>query len=195
MTSRKEAGRSIGSRVMGRRDFLTAGLLAAAACYFPGRSVAAVARFFSTERALSFYNAHTGENVKSAVYWHDGKYVPHALADINYILRDFRTGEVKEIDVDLLDLLFALLQELQSSGPLHIISGYRSPETNAFLRFIGRGVVKDSLHIHGKAIDIRLPGRELKTLRRAAVSIQRGGVGYYPFFDFVHVDVGRVRYW
>jgi uncharacterized protein YcbK (DUF882 family) len=195
MTSRKEAGESIGSCVMGRRDFLTAGLVTAAACHFPGRSVAAVAKFFSTERALSFYNAHTGENVKRAVYWQDGKYVPHALADINYILRDFRTGEVKEIDVDLLDLLFALLQELESTGPLHIISGYRSPETNALLRIIGRGVVKDSLHIHGKAIDIRLPGRELKTLRRAAVCLQRGGVGYYPFSDFVHVDVGRVRYW
>ena len=194
MTSRREAGQTIGSHAMGRRDFLAAGLVTAVACHFPGGAVAAARRFFSTGRALSFYNAHTGENMK-AVYWEEGKYVPHALADINYILRDFRTGEVKEIDIDLLDLPFALLQELESAGPLHIISGYRSPETNALLRIIGRGVVKDSLHIQGKAIDIRLPGYNLKNLQRAAVSLQRGGVGYYPFSDFVHVDVGRVRYW
>jgi uncharacterized protein YcbK (DUF882 family) len=194
MTSKKEAGQTIGSHVMGRRDFLTAGLVTAAVFHFPIGAVAAVTKFFSTERALSFYNAHTGENM-NAVYWQEGKYVPHALADINCILRDFRTGEVKEIDIDLLDLLFALLQELESPGPLHIISGYRSRETNSLLNIMSRGVVKDSLHIQGKAIDIRLPGRELKTLRRAAVGLQRGGVGYYPFSDFVHIDVGRVRYW
>ncbi|HXX57461.1 MAG TPA: DUF882 domain-containing protein [Thermodesulfovibrionales bacterium] len=182
------------SHKMGRRDFLTAGLLTATACLFPFESVAAAARFLSPDRALSFYNAHTGENMKT-VYWQEGAYLPQALADINYILRDYRTGEVKEIDIALLDLLFSLLQSLESPGPFHVISGYRSQKTNSLLRFINRGVVKDSLHIEGKAIDIRLPGRELTTVRNFATGLQRGGVGYYPFADFVHLDVGRIRYW
>jgi uncharacterized protein YcbK (DUF882 family) len=110
-------------------------------------------------------------------------------------LRDFRTGEVKEIDTDLLDLLFALHQKLESTVPYHIISGYRSPSTNSFLSMISKGVVKNSMHIYGKAIDIRLPGYQLKTLQRAAVELRKGGVGYYPSSDFVHVDVGRIRYW
>lgn len=121
--------------------------------------------------------------------------MPQALVDINYILRDYRTGEVKEIDADLLELLFALQQKLKSKGSFHIISGYRSPETNSLLSLISRGVVKDSLHVEGKAIDIRLLGYELKSLQRAAADLRRGGVGYYPLSDFVHVDVGRIRYW
>lgn len=179
---------------MCRRDFLAAGLATTAACLFPRKAVAAVSKFFSSERALSFYNTHTGESMK-AVYWSQGTYVPQVLADINHILRDYRTGEVKEIDTDLVDLLFALQEKLESTGPFSIISGYRSAETNSLLRVISRGVARDSLHIHGKAIDISLPGYELKTVQRAAADLQRGGVGYYPSSDFVHVDVGRIRYW
>ncbi len=181
-------------RRIGRRGFLAAGLAATAACLFPRKAVASVSEFFSVERSLSFYNTHTGEQMKT-VYWSQGAYVPQALDDINHILRDYRTGEVKEIDRDLLDLLFALREKLESTGPFSIISGYRSAETNALLRVISKGVAKDSLHIHGKAIDISLPGHDLKTVQRAAIDLQRGGVGYYPTSDFVHVDVGRVRYW
>jgi uncharacterized protein YcbK (DUF882 family) len=94
-----------------------------------------------------------------------------------------------------LDLLFALQQKLESEDTYHVVSGYRSPETNAFLRMTSRGIAKNSLHTDGKAIDIRLPGYELKTVQRAALDLQVGGVGYYPDSDFVHVDVGRVRYW
>jgi uncharacterized protein YcbK (DUF882 family) len=194
MTSKKNSPPLIFSRGIGRRDFLAAGLAATAAFLFPHRAVAAVSREFSAERSLSFFNTHTGENIK-ALYWNRGEYVPQALGDINYVLRDYRTGEVKEIDTGLLDLLFTLHQKLESTGAFHIISGYRSPGTNSLLSIMSRGVVKDSLHIHGKAIDIRLPGYELKTLQRAAVDLRRGGVGYYPFSDFVHVDVGRIRYW
>ncbi len=177
-----------------RRDFLAAGLVTTAAFLFHSKAAGAVARVLSPERTLSFHNIHTGENMK-ALYWNEGSYVPQTLADINYILRDYRTGEVKEIDTDLLDLLFALHQKLESTAPFDVISGYRSPATNSLLSSISKGVAKNSLHIHGKAIDIRLPGHELKTLQLAAVDLRRGGVGYYPSSDFVHVDVGRVRYW
>jgi len=192
MTSKNKS--PISCRGVSRRFFLTAGLLTTAVCLLPYKVVAAVSRVFSAERALSFYNTHTGENVR-AVYWNEGAYVPQALSDINYVLRDYRTGEVKEIDTDLLDLLFDLHQKLESKSPFNIISGYRSRETNSLLNTISKGVSKNSLHIYGKAIDIRLPGHELKTLQRAALDLQRGGVGYYPSSDFVHVDVGRIRYW
>jgi uncharacterized protein YcbK (DUF882 family) len=94
-----------------------------------------------------------------------------------------------------LDLLFALRTELATNQPLHIISGYRSPKTNAFLQANSSGVVENSLHLVGKAIDIRTPGKSLSVLRKAAVALKGGGVGYYPKSDFVHVDVGRIRYW
>ncbi len=129
------------------------------------------------------------------VYWSKNQYVPQALADINYILRDHRTGETREIDKDLLDLLFALGRRLENRDPFHIISGYRSAQTNSFLHSLSSGVASHSFHVSGKAIDIRLPGHDLKTLHRAAIDLKRGGVGYYPSSDFVHVDVGRVRYW
>ncbi|HKN19601.1 MAG TPA: DUF882 domain-containing protein [Dissulfurispiraceae bacterium] len=179
---------------MSRRDFLAAGLVTTAAFLFPFKAAGAVAGVLYPERTLSFHNIHTGENMK-ALYWNEGSYVPQTLADINYILRDYRTGEVKEIDTGLLDLLFALHQKLESTAPFHVISGYRSHETNSLLSLISKGVAKNSLHLQGKAIDIRLPGYELKTLHSAAIDLRRGGVGYYPSSDFVHVDVGRVRYW
>jgi uncharacterized protein YcbK (DUF882 family) len=94
-----------------------------------------------------------------------------------------------------LDLLFALRNQLDTHETFHIISGYRSRETNARLRAHSTGIAENSLHLVGKAIDIRIPGRQLGTLRKAAVALQGGGVGYYPKSDFVHVDVGRVRYW
>jgi uncharacterized protein YcbK (DUF882 family) len=194
MIFKKESQPAISHNSISRRVFLTAGLAATVACFHPFKAVAAVSNVFFAERALSFYNTHTGERMKT-VYWTRGTYVPEALADINYILRDYRTGAVKEIDTDLLDLLFAIHRKIESTAPFNIISGYRSQETNSLLNIMSDGVVKNSLHIHGKAIDIRLPGHELKILRRAAVDLQSGGVGYYPSSDFVHVDVGRIRYW
>jgi uncharacterized protein YcbK (DUF882 family) len=179
---------------IGRRNFLVAGLGLTAVCLFPYKVSAAVSKFVSAEKKLSFYNTHTGENL-NAVYCEQGAYLPQVLSNINYILRDFRTGDVKEIDTGLLDLLFTLQQKLESTEPFHIISGYRSPKTNSLLHMMSNGVARNSLHLAGKAIDIRLPGYDLKTLHSAAVELQRGGVGYYPGSDFVHVDVGRIRYW
>jgi uncharacterized protein YcbK (DUF882 family) len=194
MTGGKNRSKSTAPCRISRRNFLTAGLVTTAACLFPHKAAAAAARMFFPERRLFLHNIHTGESMR-ALYWNEGTYLPEALDEINYLLRDYRTGEVKEIDTDLLDLLFALRRKLGSKGPFEVISGYRSPETNALLRSKSRRVAKNSLHIHGKAIDIRLPGYELKTVRRAAVDLRRGGVGYYPASDFVHVDIGRIRYW
>ena len=194
MTPEEKSGNAIYHHRISRRDFLAAGLACTAACLFSQRAIAAVSHNFSAEKSLSFYNIHTGESMRAA-YWSRGAYVPEALDNINYLLRDYRTGEVKEIDTDLLDLLSTLHQTMECTEPFYVISGYRSPETNAQLSAESRGVAKNSLHMYGKAIDIRLPGYELNSLRRAAVDLRRGGVGYYPASDFVHVDVGRVRYW
>ena len=143
---------------------------------------------------MAFYNTHTGENVKTA-YWFNGNYLPDGLEEINLILRDHRTGEIKSIDPRLLDLLFTLRGELETNEPFHLISGYRSAATNALLRSISDGIATNSLHLDGKAADIRVPGIAVSALRQAAVALQGGGVGYYPRSDFVHVDIGRVRYW
>lgn len=149
-------------------------------------------------RALSFVHTHTAEKLEIE-YCCDGKYDAKALAKLNHLLRDFRTGEVHDIDPKLFDLLHELATDLDSNdSPFHIISGFRSPRTNAMLQQRGgpnTGVASKSLHMVGKAIDIRLPGVKLKELRQTAAALKRGGVGYYPSSNFVHVDTGRVRYW
>ena len=145
-------------------------------------------------RRLSFENLHTGESW-SDEYFADGRYEPQALAGIRHVLRDHRTGTSHDIDVRLLDLLVELRWTLDSSQRLEVISGYRSPQTNAMLHSESAGVAAGSLHMQGMAIDIRLPGRSLARLRDAALWLGQGGVGYYPRSDFVHVDVGRVRRW
>lgn len=145
-------------------------------------------------RALSVVNLHTGESVK-AVYWEEGAYVSDALSAMNKVLRDYRTGDTHPIDVRLLDTLTALHAKLDVSGPIEVISAYRSPATNGALSAKSGQVAKRSLHMDGKAMDIRVAGRDLTSLRRAALDLGRGGVGYYPVSNFVHVDVGAVRRW
>ena len=182
-----------------RRRFLAMGLAGAAPVVIPGAAWARMrVRTSATikhqlARTLSFYNLHTGERLTTR-YWEKGAYVPGALDEINYILRDYRQDEVKPIDPSLLDLLVALRDRLQSRANYEVISGYRSPLTNAMLHSQSEGVSAHSLHMDGRAIDIRLPGRPLGLVRVAALSLQRGGVGYYPG-RFVHVDTGRVRWW
>jgi uncharacterized protein YcbK (DUF882 family) len=146
------------------------------------------------ERSLSLYNPHTKESF-NGIYWCDGDCVASAKEDINHILRDIRTDDVKEIDLNLLDLIFAISTKLQAEEPFTVISGYRSPETNELLRKRGRGAAKNSYHIKGQAADIRLPGYKTSALRKAAFELKVGGVGYYPKRGFVHIDVGPVRYW
>jgi uncharacterized protein YcbK (DUF882 family) len=172
-----------------RRNFLKLGMLAA----LPG-SALAKANPLTGERRLQFHNLHTGEMANLA-YWEQGAYVPESLAEINHILRDYRNDEVAAIDSSLLDLLHRVNSVVGTSAPFEIISGYRSPATNQMLRKNSNGVAKHSLHMEGKAIDIRIPGIALADLHRTALKLQGGGVGYYPGSNFVHMDVGRVRTW
>lgn len=145
------------------------------------------------ERQLSFHHTHTDERL-SIVYRSAGRYVPSALARINWLLRDFRTGQVHPIDPRLLDILYALNTRCACTT-FEVISGYRSPATNAMLRRTGDGVARRSLHMEGRAIDVRLRNFETARLHAAALSLGQGGVGYYPESDFVHLDTGRVRTW
>jgi uncharacterized protein YcbK (DUF882 family) len=145
-------------------------------------------------RKLAFQNLHTGERLV-ATYWVEGHYISEELSAIDHILRDFRTGDVAQMDAKLLDLLHVLQGSLSTEEPFQVISGYRSPRTNDMLRHASDGVASNSLHTVGQAIDIRVPGRQLGDVRRAALALQLGGVGYYPKSDFVHVDTGRVRHW
>jgi uncharacterized protein YcbK (DUF882 family) len=190
------------SSQLSRRSFLGYGAVAAAAALVPARAFAAAApaaapASLAMERELSFFHTHTGERLSTA-YCTGGSYVAPALKDINALLRDFRVNQIKPIDPALLDLLFQLNGELGTDQPFHVISGYRTPETNAMLQERGgahSGVATHSLHMDGKAIDIRVPGIKLEHLRDKAKSLKIGGVGFYPGSNFVHVDTGRVRYW
>jgi len=177
-----------------RRQLLKIGTVVAGCALIPGAAVAALRVPYPPERSLMFYNLHTGESL-STVYCENGRYVEGALRDINYLMRDFRANEIKPIDPRLLDLLYALNRRLGTQEPFHLISGYRSARTNALLASRSEGVAHHSLHIEGKAADIRVPGRRLWEVWQTSMSMLSGGVGYYPRSDFVHVDVGRVRFW
>jgi uncharacterized protein YcbK (DUF882 family) len=174
-----------------RRQALATLVAATAGAALPGRSWAASR---SGSRALQFAHLHTGERL-AVEYCTGGDYVPDALAAVNTLLRDFRTGDVRTIDPALLDLLFDLQGATGSTRPFQVISGYRSPSTNAALRRRSHGVASGSLHMRGQAIDIRVADVPLAGLRRAAQTLRQGGVGYYPASNFVHVDTGRVRVW
>jgi uncharacterized protein YcbK (DUF882 family) len=145
-------------------------------------------------RSLSFVHTHTGERL-SSVYFQDGQYQVGELERINQLLRDFRTGDVHTIDTGVLDILADLRLLADHDEPYEVISGYRSPQTNAALRRRPGGVAEHSLHLQGRAIDVRLPGFPTRKLRGLALEMGRGGVGYYAESDFVHLDNGRVRYW
>ena len=147
------------------------------------------------ERSLAFRGLHTGETLR-ARYRVDGALEPRETAQIDRLLRDHRTGEVHPIEPQLLDLLWALGRSLEISEPYLVISGYRSPRTNARLAAApGSGVADGSLHLQGAAIDIRLEHVPLERLHRVAVAQRGGGVGLYRRSNFIHIDVGRVRYW
>jgi uncharacterized protein YcbK (DUF882 family) len=181
---------------MPRREFVKTGLLALGALGARDLPAAPPVPRPKEERRLAFYNTHTSEAV-DAVFWAEGAWVPEGLRLIDRVLRDHRTGAVKPMDRSLLHLLFELRTALETTKPFHVISGFRSPESNAYLRGLSpsSGVAKQSQHTLGKATDIRVPGVALDRLRAAALSMKKGGVGFYPSSNFVHVDVGRVRRW
>ena len=172
-----------------RRKFLKtlAGVTAASA--MPLQSVLA-----SRQRDLAFYHTHTRKKL-SIVYAINDEYVAPALHRINEFLADFRTGGIKRIDPRLLDLIYDIRELLGSKGTYEVISAYRSPDTNEMLRARSGGVAKKSQHLLGNAIDVRLSDVKTSALRDAALTMKRGGVGYYKDSDFVHIDIGRVRRW
>lgn len=145
-------------------------------------------------RSVSLYNTHTGEWVRT-VYWADGHYIREAVRDINWVLRDHRSDEVRPMNAGVLDVLGMLRRRLESNNPFLVISGYRSPTTNQRMYLRGSGVASNSYHIHGMAIDLRAEGRDLSQVRAAAASLRSGGVGFYPRSGFVHIDCGPVRSW
>jgi uncharacterized protein YcbK (DUF882 family) len=174
-----------------RRTLLGAALAIGASALLPTAALAAL-----PERRLAFRNVHNGERI-DARYFGGGRFDPQGLAEINHGLRDWRTGDVATMDQELLDLLVEIRDRLgvAPGRPFDLISGYRSPRTNAALRERSGGVANHSQHVLAKASDIALPGVPLDRLRMAAMSVGRGGVGFYPRDGFVHVDSGRVRSW
>ena len=175
-----------------RRDLLKfgvgAGLAAIAAPAWAGQL-----DIWEPRRAV-LDNLHTGETFNE-VYYANGSYLPDALAEATRVMRDWRTGEERFIDPSLFDALQAIGDKLGTRAPFQIISGYRSPKTNAMLHARSNGVAEHSQHTIGKAIDVRIEGVDLSDLRDAAISLAAGGVGYYPVSNFVHVDTARVRQW
>ena len=145
-------------------------------------------------RQLSFYHTHTEERL-DIVYFENGEYVDSALEEINHFLRDFRTGDVTVMDPGLLDLIYDIRENIKSDGTYEVISAYRSPRTNEMLRTRSGGVARNSQHLLGTAIDVRLEDIPIEVLRDTALAMRRGGVGFYRKADFVHIDTGRVRRW
>lgn len=169
-------------------------ILTASAALIPLATLPRLGFAITEPRRLRFKHLHTGEKL-DVVYFENGAYVADALAAINFVLRDFRSDDVFAMDPALLDFLHATRQRLGSQGRFEIISAYRSPATNEMLRQRGGGVARNSQHLKGKAVDVRLTDAATSDLRQASLDLALGGVGYYPKSDFVHLDTGRVRWW
>lgn len=145
-------------------------------------------------RRLSMHSGRTGERLNT-IYWVEGDYIPEAMAEINKFVRDWRTNQVIKFDTRTVDILAASHRLLDSETPYLLLSGYRSPQTNKMLRSRSRAVARNSLHMKGQAADIRLPGRNVSQISRAAISCSAGGVGKYSRSNFVHIDCGDIRVW
>ena len=183
--------------MLARRGLLRLGAGAAlAAAAAPGVSLAqSVAPLAGPAvRRATLHNLHTGDTFNE-VYFENGRYVPDALAEAMRVLRDWRNGEEHPMDPRLFDALHAINARLETNQPFQVISGYRSPKTNAMLHERSSGVASNSQHTQGKASDVRVEGVDLRNLHKAALSVSAGGVGFYPVSNFVHVDVARVRQW
>lgn len=168
--------------------------LGGAAMYTMIPSNAMASRSTKGSRTLSLFNRHTHERGQGS-YWIDGQYQSEILSSFNELLRDHRQNVSAPMDKRLFDILFKINSTLNTEKEIHVISGYRSPKTNAMLAAKSSGVAKKSYHTRGMAIDIAIPGVKLADLREAALSLKLGGVGYYPSSGFVHVDCGPVRHW
>ena len=171
------------------------GLLLFTSLLIPSLAFAADVDSSATANRLHFVHLHTGERL-DIVYRHGDSYDAEAIAQLDHVLRDHRTGTVPEYDPRVFDLLRDLTVALGRPGAeIDVVCGYRTPWSNQWLRTHGHAVAQHSLHMQAMAIDIRVPGVPTARLRDAALALHRGGVGYYAGSDFVHVDVGRVRRW
>ena len=177
-----------------RRRFIKMAIFSGLTAFVPLHALAAIPDITPQDRSLNLYNPVTEETL-TTTYWFNGQYVPEALEKIDYIMRDHRTDEVKSIDLGLINLLHTIKIQIELDEPFHIVSGYRCRKSNELLRKSGRNAARNSYHLKGQAADIRLPDGHLASLRKVATVIKGGGVGYYPRDNFVHVDVGPVRYW
>lgn len=182
-----------------RRRFLCQSLAAAvavgsASLASKAGASALTAPIFDPDRSLRLVNAHTWEKL-DIVYWSQGRYIPDSLSQINHLMRDHRANESIAMDISLIEDLYNLNQLLDAKKRIHVLSAYRTKETNAKLRARSSGVAKFSLHMEGRAIDLSVPGKTVKQVRNAALSMQSGGVGYYASSGFVHIDTGNVRNW
>ncbi|MFA5983341.1 MAG: YcbK family protein [Methylococcaceae bacterium] len=184
----------LNEKVSSRRRFLKQMLCGSLLAVTDIEEASAILRPSSLHKTLALENCHTGEKIK-LTYFERGRYIKPALREINYLLRDYNNDNVHQIDPALLDQLYDVKLMLGTHKPFHIISGYRSPSTNAIMRKHHHGVAKDSLHMQGRAIDIQIQGLDTRRIRNAALAMQRGGVGYYAQSDFVHLDTGDFRTW
>ena len=187
------SSKSAQAGTLSRRSFLTRSSMAAVgALLLP--STQSVASMLSTERTLSFHNVHTDEELTIRCC-PEKDYDRETRLRFSSLLRDHHADEVREMDAGLIDIFFALSAFTGSNGTFKILSGYRSPETNSWLRRFSHGVAEHSMHIEGKAVDIRMDDLSTREIRQAGMALAMGGVGYYPRSDFVHLDTGRIRHW
>jgi len=180
-----------GSVNLARRTFATG--LAVGLC-LPWAAARGSANIVYPDRTLSLHNVHTGEK-ENITFWSDGHYIESGLNQVNWLLRDFRTGDVKAIDPRLMNILYLLSKRMETDNPLLVLSGFRSKKTNDMLRKTTEGVARRSFHMAGRAIDIRIQKKPSVDVQKAALTLGGGGVGYYPSSNFVHLDTGPVRTW
>ncbi|MEM7651161.1 MAG: DUF882 domain-containing protein [Pseudomonadota bacterium] len=177
-----------------RREILKLGLAGTLASIVPLGLSSSPAEASRSAWRVGFRHAHTGESF-NGVYRVGNKYLPDAFERLNYVLRDFRTGEVFPMDPRVIDIMALVQRKARVNRPIEIFSGYRSPKTNSSLRRASSGVAKNSFHMYGQALDMHIDGYSTRRLRDIAMSLKAGGVGYYPRSQFVHVDTGSVRSW
>lgn len=185
---------NINSSGMTRRALLTAFAATAISAAPTYSKAAGLLRGGGDIRRIRMYSGRTGERV-DMIYWIDGKYIEDAIREVNYFMRDWRTDQVKDIDARALDIMAAAHNLLEVNEPYMMLSGYRSPETNAMLRRRSRSVARNSLHVKGQAADLRLRSRSVTQMAKAATAIRAGGVGRYARSNFVHMDSGDIRTW
>jgi uncharacterized protein YcbK (DUF882 family) len=182
------------TNILARRRFLKGLACGSLMAMGSPKIVQAAFSGFTAHKTLALEHQHTGDTLKLTYYEH-GRYIHDALKAANYFLRDYHNNAVHSVDPALLDQLYDVKLLLGVNKPFHIVSGYRSPQTNASLRRHSLGVARQSLHMEGRAVDIRMEGVSAKTIKNAAMSLQRGGVGFYPNSNFVHLDTGDIRTW